>query len=329
MSGATEDSTSDSAQALLKKAFNTLNINLLQEALSKGADVNSRNESDEPLFEDVLFFPYDEEDQRTWDKENICRFVKICCEHGLDLNASYYDKLDETTYYMKEIILKYGCHMDIDFVKFLFDCGMDTLTPKWDDKTLLDEIMDYVDAERMSGYPAFAQWYAKVSLFLISQGCKTGKGEDVPLDRIHYLEQESQGIDVAAKERRANGKKESRIKPIRTTSFNPDEHKRLLEILRDAWVTLDATELVKHISLDFQYDSQWVFSNMDAEEYPSYIKGKFAAIKKTGAFPSVSLVNDPHFSGDMLKLEQQGNPPGYLRIRCSEGLIYKMDMCMF
>ncbi|AEC02372.1 hypothetical protein Spico_1156 [Parasphaerochaeta coccoides DSM 17374] len=96
----------------------------------------------------------------------------------------------------------------------------------------------------------------------------------------------------------------------------------------DAWVNLDATELVKHISLDFQYDSQWVFNSMYAEEYPSYIKGKFETSKRTGVFPSVSLVNDTHSPGGMLKLEQQGNPPGYLRIQCSEGLICKIDMSM-
>ncbi len=107
------------------------------------------------------------------------------------------------------------------------------------------------------------------------------------------------------------------------------KHQELLEILAHAWKTLDASELVKYIHPDFQYDSQWVFRSMYADEYPSYITGKFKAIRDSASKVDVSVVKDEQFGGNMIKLLQDGTKEAYLRIRTTDGKISKMDLCMF
>ncbi len=107
------------------------------------------------------------------------------------------------------------------------------------------------------------------------------------------------------------------------------EHQRLVEVLAEAWKNLDATELLKYIHPDFQYDSQWVFDSMFADRYPEYITGKFNAIKSTGSKVEVSIVDDDIFGGKMVKLVQDRDKVGYLRIKTTNGKISKMDMCMF
>ena len=110
---------------------------------------------------------------------------------------------------------------------------------------------------------------------------------------------------------------------------NVAEHDRLLGVLAEAWRTLDASELVKYIHEDFQYDSQWVFDSMYADEYPGYIAGKFSAIKRTGSKVEVSIVDDNQFGGKMIRLIQDETKIAYLRIKTKDGKISKMDMCMF
>ena len=106
-------------------------------------------------------------------------------------------------------------------------------------------------------------------------------------------------------------------------------HQELLEVLAEAWRTLDASELVRHIHPDFQSVSQWVFASMYADEYPGYITGKFNAIKTSGSKVEVSVVSDDIFGGNMIKLVQDGTKEAYLRIKATDGKISKMDMCMF
>ena len=107
-------------------------------------------------------------------------------------------------------------------------------------------------------------------------------------------------------------------------------HDELVEILAEAWRTLNASELLKYIHPDFQYDSQWVFSSMYADEYPGYITGKLQAIRNSGSQIEVEIVDDNEFgSGKMVYLVQDKAKPAYLRIKSADGKISKMDMCMF
>lgn len=106
------------------------------------------------------------------------------------------------------------------------------------------------------------------------------------------------------------------------------EHDRLLLILHTAWVLLDANELVNYLSDDFIYDSMHMLQSLDVTAYKDYIKGKFKAIRESGNVPKVSIVRDSWMGGSMLKL-QQGRVVGYLRMKCRNGKIYKLDMCDF
>ncbi|MBQ7733694.1 MAG: hypothetical protein IJT58_06720 [Synergistaceae bacterium] len=108
-----------------------------------------------------------------------------------------------------------------------------------------------------------------------------------------------------------------------------EEHQKLIEILAKAWETLDASELVKYVHDDFEYNSQKVFASMYADEYPAYIVGKFQTIKRTGSKIDVSIVDDNYFGGKMIKLIQDETNVAYLRIKTKDGKISKMDMCMF
>lgn len=83
------------------------------------------------------------------------------------------------------------------------------------------------------------------------------------------------------------------------------EHDELVTILAEAWSNLDASELVKYIHPDFQYDY-------------------------SGSQVEVSIVDDDEFgAGKMVKLVQNKTKPAVLRIEASDGKITKMDMCMF
>lgn len=111
--------------------------------------------------------------------------------------------------------------------------------------------------------------------------------------------------------------------------FDWENHQKLLEILADAWKNLNASELLKYIHPEFQYDSQKVLASMYANEYHDYITGKFNTIRKCGSIIDVSIVKDPYFGGNMIRLTQDKNNLAYLRIKTTAGKIYKMDMCMF
>lgn len=74
-----------------------------------------------------------------------------------------------------------------------------------------------------------------------------------------------------------------------------------------AWQTLDAELITKHLSDDFVYDSQWVFSSLDCKRYKDYIHGKFQTLKDRGIKIETSIVDDPYCNEKMLKLNQNGN----------------------
>lgn len=106
------------------------------------------------------------------------------------------------------------------------------------------------------------------------------------------------------------------------------EHDRLLLILYASWTFLEAMELIRNLADDFKYDSMHVFQTLDLEGYKKYIEGKFESILNAGITPKVSIVRDPWMGGNMLKLEQ-GRTISYLRMKCRDGKIYKLDMCDF
>ena len=100
-------------------------------------------------------------------------------------------------------------------------------------------------------------------------------------------------------------------------------------VLSEAWTLLDKTRLVLCIHPRFQYDSQWVFASMNAEEYCTYISGKFKAIRASGSRIDVRIIGSSDRGAERIMLPRDGGEPAFLDIRCADGKIIKMDLCMF
>lgn len=105
------------------------------------------------------------------------------------------------------------------------------------------------------------------------------------------------------------------------------------QILSDfeyAWSHANATLIIKHLSPEFVYDSQWVFESLDYKGYVDYIKEKFDTVKRDGVIPTAKIVDDPYGgpNGKMIRLNQCGSI-GYYRIKIKDGKVIKGDMCMF
>lgn len=95
-----------------------------------------------------------------------------------------------------------------------------------------------------------------------------------------------------------------------------------------AWQMLDAELIIKHLDNSFVYDSQLVFESLDCNGYKDYIRGKFAALKKSGIQINASIVEDTYLGGQMLMLGQNGQS-SYYRIKVKNGKVIKGDLCMF
>ena len=100
------------------------------------------------------------------------------------------------------------------------------------------------------------------------------------------------------------------------------------EIVRDlaeAWRTLDAELIIRHLAPEFRYDSMWVFEWLDRDGYAEYIRGKFDAIRKSG-----SQLNIREVPGhDAIAISQDGKAPAYYIIKIEDGKIVKGDLTAF
>lgn len=95
-----------------------------------------------------------------------------------------------------------------------------------------------------------------------------------------------------------------------------------------AWQTFDADLIVKHLDDSFVYDSQWVFSSLDRDQYIDYIRGKFQTLRSKNIYIEVSIVDDPYLGNSMLRLIQNGETCFY-RIKVHDNKVIKGDLCMF
>lgn len=102
----------------------------------------------------------------------------------------------------------------------------------------------------------------------------------------------------------------------------------IIEDFCNAWKTLDANLIIKHLDEKFVHDSQSVFSSLDYEGYKDYIIGKFHTLKSHGIKIEASIVTDPYMGGKMLMLLQGGSRFFY-RIKVKDGKVIKGDMCLF
>lgn len=113
---------------------------------------------------------------------------------------------------------------------------------------------------------------------------------------------------------------------IFTASFQTMD--KILIDFANAWRTLDSELIIKHLSPDFQYDSQWVFESLDYNGYINYIRGKFKNLKDKGVSIVADIVLDSVTGEKIIRLLQSGDPVIY-RIKVRDGLVIKGDLCMF
>lgn len=106
-----------------------------------------------------------------------------------------------------------------------------------------------------------------------------------------------------------------------------DKYIEILTDFTEAWNTLNPELIIRHLSPNFIYDSQWVFESLDYQGYDDYIRGKFETIRKTGR--SVKAEMGYNDMGELLiRLNQSGNIAFY-RIKVEDDKVVKGDLCMF
>ena len=95
-----------------------------------------------------------------------------------------------------------------------------------------------------------------------------------------------------------------------------------------AWETLNADLIIRHLSPDFKYDSQWVFESLNYKGYIEYIRGKFKTIRKSKSEIEVRIIRHSEFDGVIAIRQNKGEPVFYI-IRIENGKVTKGDLCMF
>lgn len=99
----------------------------------------------------------------------------------------------------------------------------------------------------------------------------------------------------------------------------------IIHDLAEAWRTLNAELIIKHLAPKFKYDSMWVIASLDCSGYADYIRGKFDTIMRTGSKIDVQEI----LERNAISLSQDGKEPIYYIIKIEDGKIIKGDMTAF
>jgi hypothetical protein len=108
--------------------------------------------------------------------------------------------------------------------------------------------------------------------------------------------------------------------------------KKIVDDITKAWNELDSELIIKHLSPDFRYDSQWVFDYMLYDEYVGYLRKKFQTIKNGNSIIKAETMIDRQLGGWMTKIVQingRNENVCFYRIKIEDGKIIKGDLCMF
>lgn len=108
--------------------------------------------------------------------------------------------------------------------------------------------------------------------------------------------------------------------------------REIIDDVTRGWNELNADLIIKHLSEDFRYDSQWVFDFMLYDEYVEYLRGKFQVIKNGNSVIKAETVEDIYLGGWMTKIIQYDGiieRQAYYRIAIENNKIIKGDLCMF
>ena len=96
----------------------------------------------------------------------------------------------------------------------------------------------------------------------------------------------------------------------------------------NAWRSLNPELIIKHLSPDFRYDSQWVFESLDYNRYINYISSKFNLLRDNGISIRVNIIINSSTGEKALQIFQSEEPIIY-RIQVRDGMVIKGDLCMF
>lgn len=108
--------------------------------------------------------------------------------------------------------------------------------------------------------------------------------------------------------------------------------KTIVEDITKAWNQLNPELIIRHLSHNFRYDSQWNFDTLGYDEYVDYIRGKFQNIDNSHIQITARTINDLLNDGFMTEIIQSNNGEerkAYFRIKIEEDKIIKGDLCMF
>lgn len=110
-------------------------------------------------------------------------------------------------------------------------------------------------------------------------------------------------------------------------TFNKEEHDELLNIVKIAYEQCNTRELIKYIDDAFQRDSEFGAEPEYALEYRRSLRRQFSSIPRDykRAHVKAEIVPDTKAEGNMLKIEREGKV-FYMRIKCANGKIFKMDI---
>lgn len=95
-----------------------------------------------------------------------------------------------------------------------------------------------------------------------------------------------------------------------------------------AWQTLNADLIIKHLSPEFQYDSQWIFESLDYKGYIEYIREKFKTIRKSKTKIEVRIIDFSENKGTIAIRQDESKLVFYV-IQIKNGKVTKGDLCMF
>lgn len=108
---------------------------------------------------------------------------------------------------------------------------------------------------------------------------------------------------------------------------NSETHNHLVELLLDAWTSLDPNIIEPLLAEDLHYYSWWVMSEIHSKsEYMDYIRGKFTTLRESGNKPIVKLGISSENGEYAVALQQGDNAPALIRIEERDGKIKEMWM---
>ena len=102
-------------------------------------------------------------------------------------------------------------------------------------------------------------------------------------------------------------------------------NEQIVHDLAEAWRTLNPELLIRHLALEFQYNSMWVFESLDHDGYVDYIRGKFSTIKKSGSKLTIHEVP----GRNAIAIVQDGKAPAFYIIEIKNEKIVKGDLMAF